>query len=81
MQEVKREIDIRGMVCPMTWVKTKMELQKLNSGDCLKVLIDDGPPIENLPRSVKEDGHKIVKLKCLGEYYEVIIKKDGAAQT
>ncbi len=67
--------DLRGVACPMNFVKTKAELSKLKSGDKLEIWLDDGPPIENVPGSVKAEGHKIVAQKRTGNYWSVVIEK------
>ena len=74
MEEVET-LDITGLRCPLTWVKTKMKLEELSNGEQLLVLIDPGEPIENLPRSVKDEGHRIMKLTREGERYLVLIEK------
>jgi tRNA 2-thiouridine synthesizing protein A len=53
-------IDIRGFACPMTWVKTRIALGRLQVGEALEVLLSEGEPLENLPRSAVEDGHRVV---------------------
>ena len=67
--------DLRGVACPMNFVKTKVELSKIASGDALKIFLDDGEPIDNVPRSVLGEGHKILKQEKTGEYWTVIIEK------
>ena len=48
------KLDITKEHCPMTFVKTKIELSKLKSGDTLEVLLTEGEPLENVPRSSTE---------------------------
>ncbi len=67
--------DYRGVACPMNFVKTKIELATLKSGDQLEVLLDDGEPIENVPGSVKMEGHKIIKQSKIDDYWSVFIEK------
>ena len=52
--------DLRGVLCPMNFVKTKLELATMQSGDVLEIWLDDGKPIENVPGSVKLEGHEIL---------------------
>jgi TusA-related sulfurtransferase len=52
-------LDLTGVACPMNWVKTKLALEKLASGDELTVRLDPGEPIESVPRSAREDGHAV----------------------
>lgn len=67
--------DLRGVACPMNFVKTKVELSKISSGDTLKIYLDDGEPIDNVPRSVLGEGHRILKQEKTGECWTVIIEK------
>jgi len=53
------ELDLRGVACPMNWVKTKLALERLTPGDELAVRLDLGEPIESVPRSAREDGHEV----------------------
>lgn len=55
-------LDITDVVCPMTFVKTKVVLENLDDGQILELRLNDGEPIQNLPRSLKDDGHKILEL-------------------
>ncbi len=64
----KESIDLRGVMCPTNFVKTKLKLEAMDPGDILEVVLDAGEPIANVPKSVKEEGHKIVK----------VIKDDGS---
>ena len=55
----RRTLDLRGVACPMNWVKTKLALEQLAPGDELTVRLDAGEPIESVPRSAREDGHEV----------------------
>ena len=68
-------IDLRGVLCPINFVKTKLKLEMMDSGQILEVILDDGEPIRSVPRSVKEEGHKIVKVENREGAYRLLIKK------
>lgn len=53
-------LDIRGQVCPMTYVRTKLKLETLEQGQLLEVLLRGEEPTRNVPRSAREEGHEIV---------------------
>lgn len=72
---VTRKKDFRGVACPMNFVKTKVELSTLKSGDKLEIWLDDGAPIQNVPGSLRNEGHKILDEKRIGEYWSVIVEK------
>ena len=67
--------DYRGVPCPMNFVKVKLDLAMMASGQLLQVLLDDGEPIENVPRSVADEGHEIEKQKKEGDFWSVFIRK------
>ena len=67
--------DFRGVACPMNFVKTKIELATLNAGALLEIWLDDGQPIQNVPGSVRNEGHEIVSVTQAQDYWKVLIKK------
>ncbi|MDR1724139.1 MAG: sulfurtransferase TusA family protein [Tannerella sp.] len=67
--------DLRGVACPMNFVQTKILLSPMQAGEELEILLDDGAPINNVPGSVRQEGHEILLQKREGEYWKVIIKK------
>ena len=56
------EVDITDKVCPLTFVKAKVAIDELEDGEVLAVRMNDGEPVQNVPRSFKEDGHQVLKL-------------------
>ena len=67
--------DFRSVMCPMNFVKTKIALTPMQSGQILEILLDDGAPIENVPGSVKNEGHTILSTEKVENYWKVLIKK------
>ena len=67
--------DFRGVMCPMNFVKTKIALTPMQSGQILEILLDDGAPIENVPGSVKNEGHTILSTEKVENYWKVLIRK------
>ena len=53
------QIDVRDRLCPMTWVATKLALERLAPGDLLEVRCAPGEALENVPRSAREAGHDV----------------------
>lgn len=69
-------LDITDKVCPMTFVTAKVKLEELDDGQILAVRMNDGEPVQNVPRSIKEDGHQILKLKDNGDdTYTLYVRK------
>ncbi len=71
-------IDITDVTCPITFVKTKVALEELDEGQILQVHLNDGEPVQNVPRSIKEEGHEVLDLSENGDgTYELFIRKVG----
>jgi sulfite reductase (ferredoxin) len=71
----KNSVDLRGVGCPLNFVKAKLELEKLQPGDILEVLLDKGEPSENTPASLAEQGQEILDVKDSGDYCCVRVKR------
>ena len=54
-----RTLDVTSLRCPMTWVRTKLELERLESGATLEVRVPPGEAQENVSRSAREAGHAV----------------------
>ena len=70
------ELDLRGVICPYNFVKTKLKLDTLEIGSQLVVLLDDGDPIQNVPKSIKNEGHQVLTQEKVGGYYRIVIQKE-----
>lgn len=56
-------LDITGYVCPMTFVRTKLLLERMSSGEVAEVRLKGEEPKRNVPRAVREQGDEIVSLE------------------
>jgi len=77
MADIKADnsLDLRGVLCPINFVKTKLKLESMDVGQVLEIVLDDGEPIQNVPKSIKEEGHKIVEVKKEGKHFRLKIEK------
>jgi tRNA 2-thiouridine synthesizing protein A len=73
------ELDLRGVICPYNFVKTKLKLETMGHGQVLSVLLDDGDPIKNVPRSVENEGHTVLAQDRVGPSYRVLIRREETA--
>jgi len=73
-------LDLRGVVCPLNFVKTKLALEKLPQGTVLEVLLDAGEPINSVFESVVAEGHLVDEPRALpdGTFVLKIEKTDAA---
>jgi sulfite reductase (ferredoxin) len=70
--------DLRGVACPMNYVKTKLKLEMMDAGERLEVWLDAGEPIKNVPLSLKNDGHKLLlqePLEAAADHYRILVEK------
>ncbi|KUO43082.1 MAG: hypothetical protein APU95_00905 [Hadesarchaea archaeon YNP_N21] len=75
-QRVDRRIDIRGEVCPYTFVKSKLAIESMESGEVLEIILDHAPAAENVPRSLSNEGHKVLEVKQISpREWRVIVQK------
>lgn len=75
VQPESRVLNLKGTPCPINYVKTKLFLENLNSGDILEVILDEGEPIKSVPKSLEQDGHRILKIEKENEWYRVKVEK------
>ena len=73
--EINDRLDVTADVCPITFVKTKLKLEGMVTGEVLEVILNDGEPVQNVPRSVKNEGHQILAVEQLNGRYRLIIRK------
>ena len=70
------ELDLRGVACPMNFVKAKIRLEMLPVGATLGVLLDDGEPAQNVPASFRNEGQEVADLRSTGNgHWRVVIRK------
>ncbi len=70
------ELDLRGVICPYNFVKTKLKLETMSEGQVLSVLLDDGDPIRNVPRSVENEGHTVLIQERVEQAFRVLIRRE-----
>ena len=91
-EEAMVRLDLRGVACPMNFVKTRLKLDKMATGERLEVLLDSGEPIESVSSSVLSEGHLIESSTLISplsegqmlsgeqpDYHRLIIRKTNAA--
>lgn len=58
-----KRIDIRGEVCPYTFIKSKLAIEQMESGQVLEVMVNHLPAVENVPRSMENEGNEILSVE------------------
>lgn len=72
----RMNLDITKDICPMTFVKTKLQLDQMEEGDILEILLSKGEPLENVPRTATEQGFLVLETtQVKDDIYKIVIKK------
>jgi len=70
-----KTVDLRGISCPTNFVKAKLALELIETGEKVLFLLDDGEPVKNVPRSLKAEGHKLLGMQEVDGHYELTLEK------
>ncbi len=72
-------IDVRLDSCPITWVKTRIALERVGPGERVVVLLREGEPLRSVPASAAEEGHRVVSMEPLEDQgpgaWELVLEK------
>ena len=75
---IHHTLDLKGEVCPYTVIKSKHALKRMAAGEVLKIVINNPPAVENIPRTMEEEGHKILKVERINTSdWQIIVEKEG----
>ncbi|MDA8066396.1 MAG: sulfurtransferase TusA family protein [Thermaerobacter sp.] len=73
-----RELDLKGEICPYTFVKSKLALEEIAVGEVLRVVVDYPPAVENVPRSMENEGNEVLSVQPIGpSQWEIMVRKVG----
>lgn len=74
---VTKTLDLKGQICPYTFVRSKLAIEKMNLGEVLEVVFDHKPASENVPRSMENEGQKVLVVEQTGEKeWRIVVRKD-----
>ena len=66
-------LDLRGVECPLNFVRTKIQLEKMQKGQILEVWLDPGEAIESVPKGIIEEGHEVLLQEEVGNYFKILL--------
>jgi TusA-related sulfurtransferase len=76
-------VDVRSVTCPITWVRTRIALERVGPGDLVVVLLREGEPLRSVPATAAEEGHRVVSVQPLEDEgpgtWEVVLEKGAPA--
>lgn len=71
-------VDITDVICPITFVKVKVALEEIDDGELLEIRMNDGEPLQNVPRSLKDEGHLVTSVERRPDgTFTVVVRKGG----
>jgi len=74
--KVDKTIDIKGEVCPYTFVRSKLAIEEMEGGQVLEIITDHGPATQNVPRSFENEGHKVLEIKKINDTdWRMVVQK------
>jgi tRNA 2-thiouridine synthesizing protein A len=57
-----KSINIKGLVCPYTFVKAKLAIESMEIGQILEILLDYEEAARSIPKSMEDHGQKVLKV-------------------
>ncbi|MCP5107783.1 MAG: sulfurtransferase TusA family protein [bacterium] len=72
-----KKIDLKGVSCPINFVKAKLHMEQLAIGEVLEIILDDGEPVENVPESFSYEGQEVLGIEPFDNegHFVVRVKK------
>jgi len=67
--------DLRGVACPLNFVKAKLELEKIEIGSVLELLLDEGESVRNVPASFGDQGQEVIEVEDVGGHFRVKVRR------
>ena len=75
--KVDRTLDIKGQVCPLTFVRSKLAIENMAIGEVLEIIVDHRPAAVNVPRSMENEGQTVLGVEQTGEAeWHLFVRKD-----
>lgn len=74
-KKISDTLDITDVVCPVTFAKTLLKLEDMQVGDVLEVFLNEGKPLKNVPKSITNEGHKVILLEKVANKYRMLVER------
>lgn len=79
MQDIRpdKSINIKGLVCPYTFVKSKLAIEEMAVGEVLEILLDYPEATRSIPKSMEDHGHKVLKVEKINDTdWIILVRKE-----
>jgi len=70
---MKRQLDLRGVRCPLSWAKAKVLLETLSSGDEVTLILDDPKGVRDIPRAAEAEGYAVADPEPIGSAWQLTV--------
>lgn len=71
----KQLLDLRGTPCPINFIRSKLQLEQMQSGELLEIWLDGGEPIEQVPNSLKIEGYQVESINEQDDFFTLLVRR------
>ena len=75
-QKIDKEIDLKGKICPYTFIESMLVLEEMKIGELLRVIVDYPPAVSEVPKSLKNEGYEVMSVSPINETDWAIIVRN-----
>jgi len=76
---IDRELNLKGKICPYTFIESMLTLEEMEPGELLRVVVDYPPAVCDVPKSLKNEGYEILQVSQInGTDWAIIVRNTGA---
>lgn len=73
-----KAINLKGEVCPYTFVRSKLAIEDMLPGQVLRIVVDHEPATRNVPRSMENEGNAVLEVSKLNDSdWQIVVRKGG----
>ncbi len=75
---IDKELNLKGKICPYTFIESMLALEEMDTGAVLRVVVDYPPAVCDVPRSLKNEGYEVLEVsKINGTDWAIIVRNTG----
>jgi tRNA 2-thiouridine synthesizing protein A len=74
--QIDKELNLKGKVCPYTFIESMLALEEMEMGEVLRVIVDYPPAVCDVPKSLKNEGYEILDVSPTNETDWAILVKN-----
>lgn len=79
--QIHKELNLKGKICPYTFIETMLTLEEMKAGEILQVIVDYPPAACDVPRSLQNEGYEVLAVQKTNETdWAIIVKNTNSEQ-